>query len=120
MRALARDLAAALGTVGHLTRLRRVRSGPFVIDEARSVEAPPDDLHAHIQPIATAAGRTLALGKLTEAGTRDARHGRPVNPGDIDAPLLRTSAWLDPGGGLVAVGEVDETGRGRVVRGFSS
>jgi tRNA pseudouridine55 synthase len=120
VRALARDLARALGTVGHLTQLRRVRSGPFVIDEALSIEAQPDQLRAHIQPIAMAAGRALALGKLTEAGTRDARHGRLVHPYDIDAPARGPSAWLDPTGGLVAVGEVDPTGRGKVLRGFSS
>jgi tRNA pseudouridine55 synthase len=119
VRALARDLATALGTVGHVTRLRRLRSGPFVIDEAVAVDAPPDHLRARIQPIAAAAGRALALGKLTEAGTCDARHGRPVRPYDIDAPLPGPCAWLDPGGGLVAVGEVDEAGRGRVLRGFS-
>ena len=119
VRALARDLAAALGTVGHLTQLRRVRSGPFALDEALSVDAPPDQLRAHIQPIAIAAGRALALGRLTEAGTRDARCGRLVHPYDIAAPMQSISAWLDPGGGLVAVGEVDEGGHGKVLRGFS-
>ena len=34
VRSLARDLAARLGTLGHLTALRRTRSGPFTIDEA--------------------------------------------------------------------------------------
>ncbi|MEI8255663.1 MAG: tRNA pseudouridine(55) synthase TruB, partial [Deltaproteobacteria bacterium] len=34
VRALARDLAALLGTLGHLTALRRTRSGPFTVDEA--------------------------------------------------------------------------------------
>ena len=120
VRALARDLAGALGTVGHVTHLRRLRSGPFVIDESVSVDAPPDQLQAYIQPIATAAGRALALGRLTEAGTRDARHGRLVRPYDIDAPPRGPCAWFDPGGGLVAVGEVDDAGRGRVLRGFSS
>ena len=34
VRALARDLGAALGSAGHLTALRRTRVGPFTLDEA--------------------------------------------------------------------------------------
>lgn len=35
VRALARDLGAALGSAGHLTALRRTRVGPFDLDEAQ-------------------------------------------------------------------------------------
>ena len=35
IRALARDLGAALGVGGHLTVLRRTRVGPFTLDDAR-------------------------------------------------------------------------------------
>lgn len=38
IRALARDLGAALGTAGHLTSLRRTRSGVFGVAEARTLE----------------------------------------------------------------------------------
>jgi len=38
MRALARDLAVALGTVGHLSALRRVRVGPFSLDGAVTLD----------------------------------------------------------------------------------
>nr|WP_205709369.1 tRNA pseudouridine(55) synthase TruB [Kineococcus siccus] len=38
VRALARDLGAALGVGGHLTALRRTRSGPFGVAEARTLE----------------------------------------------------------------------------------
>lgn len=34
VRSLARDLALALGTVGHVTRLRRTGAGPFRLDQA--------------------------------------------------------------------------------------
>ena len=37
VRALGRDLAAALGTVGHLCQLRRTRVGPFGADEAHGL-----------------------------------------------------------------------------------
>ncbi len=39
IRALARDLGAALGAGGHLTRLRRTRVGPFSQDAAQDLEA---------------------------------------------------------------------------------
>ncbi|MGI9146183.1 MAG: tRNA pseudouridine(55) synthase TruB [Chloroflexota bacterium] len=39
IRALARDIAVGLGTLGHLSRLVRTRVGPFYIDGALSLEA---------------------------------------------------------------------------------
>jgi tRNA pseudouridine55 synthase len=38
IRSLARDIALALGTVGHVTMLRRTRAGPFVLDQAISLD----------------------------------------------------------------------------------
>ena len=38
VRALARDLGAALGVGGHLTALRRTRVGPFDLDRARTLD----------------------------------------------------------------------------------
>jgi tRNA pseudouridine55 synthase len=120
VRALARDLAEALGTAGHLTALRRTRSGSFACAEALPLGAPADELLARMHPLSRAAARTLPVANLTEAGARDARHGRLLCPRDIDAPARGPSAWLDPVGELVAVGELDESGCGRVLRGFAS
>jgi tRNA pseudouridine55 synthase len=44
VRALARDLGAALGVGGHLTRLRRTRVGSFTLDAARILEALEQEL----------------------------------------------------------------------------
>jgi tRNA pseudouridine55 synthase len=118
VRALARDLAAALGTVGHLTRLRRTRSGSFLSEEALPAAAPADEILARMHSLARAAGRVLPLAALTDDGARDARQGRPVHPRDIDGRTPGPSAWVDPSGELVAVGERDESGHGRVLRGF--
>jgi tRNA pseudouridine55 synthase len=118
VRALARDLAAALGTVGHLTSLRRTRSGCFRVEEALPLETPPDELAARILPLARAAARALPVALLTEAGAVDARHGRVVVPTEIDAPGAGPHAWLDRDGRLVAVGAIDAGGAGRVLRGF--
>lgn len=38
IRSLARDIAVALGTVGHVTMLRRSRSGPFTLAQAISLD----------------------------------------------------------------------------------
>lgn len=38
VRSLARDIAAALGTVGHVAMLRRTAAGPFALDQALSLD----------------------------------------------------------------------------------
>lgn len=38
IRSLARDIAHALGTVGHVTMLRRTKAGPFTLDNAISLD----------------------------------------------------------------------------------
>ncbi|MGO9836120.1 MAG: tRNA pseudouridine(55) synthase TruB [Polyangiaceae bacterium] len=116
VRALARDLAEALGTAGHLTSLRRVRSGCFTADEAFSLETSPDVLRSSIQPLARVAARALPVTQLTKDGATDARHGRPVS---IVTQTRGPQAWFAPDGELVAVGEVDDDGRGRILRGFA-
>ncbi len=118
VRSLARDLAAALGSAGHLTRLRRTRSGAFADAEATPADAAADAMRSAIVPLARAATRALPAATLTEAGARDARHGRRVAAHDLAGSGPGTSAWLGPGGELVAVGEVDPEGCGTVVRGF--
>jgi tRNA pseudouridine55 synthase len=120
VRALARDLGHALGTVAHLTSLRRTRSGMFSLDHAARADDPPDALREAIVPLAESAALALPVARLTDAGARDARQGRTLVPEQIRAPTREPSAWLDPAGDLVAVGRMDEDGRGRVIRGFRS
>src|SRR3546814_17819160 len=38
IRSLARDIAYALGTVGHVAMLRRTKAGPFTLDHAISLD----------------------------------------------------------------------------------
>ncbi|MEQ1498784.1 MAG: hypothetical protein ABL914_08970, partial [Novosphingobium sp.] len=38
IRSLARDIALALGTVGHVTMLRRTKAGPFTLSQAISLD----------------------------------------------------------------------------------
>jgi tRNA pseudouridine55 synthase len=118
VRSLARDLAATLGTVGHLSALRRTRSGSFTLEEAILLDTPADEMAARLLPTGLAAARALPVARLTDVGARDARVGRPVRSGDVDARGVGVFAWLDAKGVLVAVGEVAADGAGKVVRGF--
>jgi tRNA pseudouridine55 synthase len=118
VRSFARDLARALGTVGHLVQLRRTASGPFTIDEACVLESSPEQLGDRVIALAAAATRVLGGFSLSDAQARDARQGKR-----LDAETMREHgdglrAWLGPDGSLVAVGELAGDGRGRVLRGF--
>jgi hypothetical protein len=62
----------------------------------------------------------MPTARLTDAGVVDARHGRVVKPADVSAPGAGVSAWLDAKGELVAIGDVDDEGAGRVRRVFVS
>ena len=82
VRSLARDIAEALGTVGHVAVLRRLRVGRFTLETAISL----DDLAAMEQgaaverlllPIETALDDIPALA-LTEAEAHRLRHGQAV------------------------------------------
>lgn len=118
VRSLARDLAEALGTAGHLTQLRRTRSGAFTIADAVPSGASPETLRASLIPIARAAARALPVSVVTGEGVRAAGHGQRLMPDQLRDPHPVPSAWLDEGGALIAIGEVDPDGGGRVIRGF--
>lgn len=114
VRSLARDLAAALGTVGHLTALRRMKSGAFCIEDAVALEALTP---ASLLGLDAAAAKALPSITLDADGVKAAGHGQRVALGATaqEGP----SAWFDAAGRLIAVGERREDGTGRVLRGFS-
>ncbi|MCK0531882.1 tRNA pseudouridine(55) synthase TruB [Sphingobium agri] len=47
IRSLARDIAIALGTVGHVTMLRRVKAGPFTLESAISLDKLDEAARGH-------------------------------------------------------------------------
>ncbi|HEY8073472.1 MAG TPA: tRNA pseudouridine(55) synthase TruB [Labilithrix sp.] len=119
VRSLARDLALALGTLGHLTSLRRTRAGAFGLEDAYPlVDLEKTAAPLTVIPLDVAAARALPVSTLTEAGIADAMQGRRVKPSDLESPHPCASAWLDAAGALVAVGESMPDGSGRVLRGF--
>ena len=117
VRALGRDLAVALGTVGHLVALRRLRSGAFTLADAVPFdEITPDRL----MPVSVAAARALPVSVLDEAGVRAAGFGQRIAPEQLRDPHPGPSAWVDARQELVAVGACEADGFGRVIRGFSA
>ena len=91
MRSLARDLAVACGTVGHVSALRRLRVGPFHEENAISLDkCVGGEDNAPASPEAAAAGRDRA-GRHPGAGLDPERSGRPPawpgdQPGRADGP----------------------------------
>ena len=115
VRSLARDLAAHLGTAGHLRSLRRTRSGSFTLADAVTLEPPP---RAPTLSVERAAARALPVTTLTALGLEQARVGKRVAPEDLGTHAEGPHAWLDGEGRLVAVGTLED-GTGRVLRGFN-
>jgi tRNA pseudouridine55 synthase len=121
MRSLARDLALALGTLGHITALRRLKVGPFAEAQAipldkiavgeDSTAASPDLL----LPVATALADIPALA-LTEAEATAVACGQALS---LVALMGRIPDRADPDGGLVrAMAGGHVLGLGRLVDGW--
>ena len=83
IRSLARDIALALGTVGHVTKLRRTRAGPFELSHAISLDLLDDaakgaTLEAHLRPIEAGLDGIPAL-PLTPEQAAALRQGRVLD-----------------------------------------
>ena len=113
VRALARDLGRALGTLGHVAVLRRTRAGPFGEENAVSLATlerlTPDReaLLAAIEPVEIALRDIPALA-ISAADAARLRRGQPVLLRGRDAPILAGTVYATTRGTLVAVGEVSE------------
>ena len=86
IRSLARDLAEALGTLGHIAELRRLSVGRFAENRAISLDSAVALGHSlaaseHLLPIETALDDIPALA-LTAAEAARLRHGQLVTPQD--------------------------------------
>ncbi|MGB4102332.1 MAG: tRNA pseudouridine(55) synthase TruB [Alphaproteobacteria bacterium] len=82
IRALARDLALALGTVGHLTALRREQSGPFTLQQAISLEnlaalAHKGEALTALRPIAAALD-DIPAHAIDDQEAHRLRHGQAI------------------------------------------
>lgn len=112
VRAIARDLGAALGVGGHLTSLRRTAVGPYDLSVARTLDELADE--ASLLPIDEAARAAFAAYDLDDAATTEVRHGRAL---DLDLDGL--TALFAPDGEFLALYEPRE-GRAKAVAVFVS
>jgi tRNA pseudouridine55 synthase len=109
IRALARDLGAALGTGGHLTCLRRTRVGGYRIEAARTLEQLAE--HFEVVPLAQAAAaafprRDLSAdeaGRLAHGGRLAAQAAPTVQAAPAGATADHPTAAFAPDGSLVAL-----------------
>lgn len=83
VRALARDLGAALGSGGHLTALRRTRVGPFTLDHARTVEQLAGEPGLSLD-LAAAVATAFPRVDLGDEAAADVRFGRSLPAAGID------------------------------------
>jgi tRNA pseudouridine55 synthase len=100
IRSIARDLGAAVGVGGYVTVLRRLRVGPFAVEEAVRLDADAELARGKLLPM-TAAVSGLPVVRVAADEVRRLRHGQAVpaaGGGEV--------AVLGEGGELVAVGRV--------------
>ncbi|MET0741517.1 MAG: tRNA pseudouridine(55) synthase TruB [Candidatus Nanopelagicales bacterium] len=100
VRALARDLGAALGVGGHLTMLRRTRVGAFGLDRAWSLESL--DGHLVVVPLGQAVADAFRRVDVDEEAARSVRHGGAVV---VDQPGSGPVGVFDPAGRVLALME---------------
>ncbi|MEM1417608.1 MAG: tRNA pseudouridine(55) synthase TruB [Myxococcota bacterium] len=121
VRSFGRDLAARLGTCGHLVALRRTASGAFDLEgalpsAALAAEGGGAEAGGARLGLAEAAAKVLPTVEVDGEGAKDAAHGRPVL--QVAAALAEgEEAALLHQGALIAVARRDGE-RLRVVRGF--
>jgi tRNA pseudouridine55 synthase len=73
IRALARDLGAALGVGGHLSYLRRTRVGPYDLPQARTIEQLTEELT--VVPLDEAVSAAFPRRDVSEDDARKIAHG---------------------------------------------
>lgn len=117
-RALARDIGIALGTVGHLKDLRRVRSGHFAIEDAISLE------DALLEPSRHLMGLREALPDLAELNVDDgaAKLLRNGDPRALAGKLPTASEMFKVihQGHLIAVAKATSRVTATIVRVFNA
>jgi tRNA pseudouridine55 synthase len=105
VRALARDIAMSLGTVGHMSALTRTRVGPFLLSDALTM----DDLAARSVAAALLSPACAIPEAPTFAATADeARKLANGQPIATDAGLRADHVWVyDPDGHLLGLAAAD-------------
>lgn len=107
VRSLARDLALALGTVGHVSMLRRTEVAGFTEKDSILLETieRSDSRDALLRPTAIAL-RHLPELRLSGDDANLLRNGNPVLLRGAGAPIELPAAWASANGAAVAIGQV--------------
>jgi tRNA pseudouridine55 synthase len=119
IRALARDLGAALRVGGHLTALRRTRVGPYQVSQARTLDQLAAEAEqasgVELTGLAEAAAAAFPRRELSADEARLLSHGGKLSPTGSGAPV----AAFGPDGSLVAL-LTDDGGRARSLAVFAT
>jgi tRNA pseudouridine55 synthase len=112
VRALGRDLAAALGTTAVMSALRRMSIGGFCVEDALAFdEITPGSLRRCLKPPLSAVGDMPRLA-VSDADVVEIRHGRPIELRQLEVPAAEatspfrgTEEWaaVDGAGRLLAI-----------------
>ncbi len=118
VRSLARDLAIRLGTLGHVSQLRRTAVGAFLEVDAISLDKLEDLGHSaalfeHVRPVETALDDIPALAVTDQQAAR-LKCGQAVHVLCNEPGMVRATA----DGRLVALAEIDD-GMAKPVRVFN-
>jgi tRNA pseudouridine55 synthase len=111
VRSLARDIAEALGTVGHVTKLHRAAVGPFSDADAVTLEeleaAAAGDLRdALIKPVSAGLAGIDEI-RLDAIQAKAVSHGNPVLLTGANAPVSLDECWVSFKGKVLATGHVE-------------
>jgi tRNA pseudouridine55 synthase len=115
VRALARDLGAALGVGGHLTALRRTRVGPFTLAQARTLDELAELADPVTLPLPDAVRLAMPVRDIDAAEARELSFGRALAARGVAG----THAALAPDGTVAAL-LVEDGERARPVLVFSA
>lgn len=123
IRSLARDIAYALGTVGHVTMLRRIKAGPFGLDSAISLDKLADAAKARtlehlLLPLRAGLDDIPAL-SLTPVQAGLLRQGQVLAGIAADGPVLRDGQYFACEDDVPVALVEAQSGLVRVVRGFN-
>ena len=108
IRAIARDLGAALGVGGHLTALRRTAVGGFLAAEAVGLDDLAGRADPVLVPLPDAVARLLPRRDISDLEAKLLSHGGPLDARGDAGPY----AVFDPAGAVIAI-VVERDGRAR-------
>lgn len=120
VRSAARDLAESLGTVAHLSQLRRLRSGSFAVEDAMGDPFAPEAPRPALLSLTDAAARCLPVARVGDDGERRIGFGQAVPAAEIERSTTTDGlhALVAADGTLLAIAQIDGEGSARVTRGF--